>query len=199
VDLKGDCRFDRSGDRLTITVPGRGHGLQNEKGKLNAPHLLREIKEDCVVQVRVAGNFRQAKPATGLRRAGLLLTDGKKAMCYARSAEVGKEPYACYAAQIDLGWPPGARCYNVGPALDKPGCLRLELRFAVGKVGPRFPNQRMFHGVDGRKWEPFGVREFGMGRVDKVMLGVYAETTAPGTFKVVFDQFKLAPLRGKAR
>jgi regulation of enolase protein 1 (concanavalin A-like superfamily) len=33
----------------------------------------------------------------------------------------------------------------------------------------------------------------------KVKVGVVAEATAAGTFKAVFDQFKLAPLARKAR
>jgi hypothetical protein len=33
----------------------------------------------------------------------------------------------------------------------------------------------------------------------KVKVGVVAESTAPGTLKAVFDQFRLAPLGGESR
>src|SRR4051794_30997939 len=68
-DPSGGCRFDRDGDKMTITVKGKGHGLDQEKGKLNVPHLLRDAAGDFAVQVRVAGDFRQGNLGGGLRRA----------------------------------------------------------------------------------------------------------------------------------
>ena len=38
----GDCRFERAGEKLTITVPGKGHGLEGKKGKLNGYLVFRE-------------------------------------------------------------------------------------------------------------------------------------------------------------
>src|SRR5947209_3073819 len=70
VNPGGRCRFDRTGDKLTLTVPGRGHGLDVSNGRLNAPRLLRDLRGDFVVQVRVGGDFRPKRLAGGLRRAG---------------------------------------------------------------------------------------------------------------------------------
>ena len=75
VDPLGDCKFARKGDRLTITVPGKGHQLDIVQGGLNAPRLLREVEGDFLVQVRVRGDYRPAdldKPGM-LRQAGLVL------------------------------------------------------------------------------------------------------------------------------
>src|SRR5262249_6615698 len=75
ADPRRDCRFDRKGGRLTITVPGKGHEIDLAKGRLQAPHLLRSVEGDFAVQVRVGGNFRPTG-RSGYHRAGLLVTDG---------------------------------------------------------------------------------------------------------------------------
>ena len=51
VDPEGDCKFDRKGDKLTITVPGGGIP------RLDAPRLQRKLRGDFMVQVRVNGNI----------------------------------------------------------------------------------------------------------------------------------------------
>jgi hypothetical protein len=63
VDPVGDCRFDRDGDKLTITVPG-------SKGRSSDFSLLRDVEGDFVLQVRMAVSFPGA--------AGILLVDGKQ-------------------------------------------------------------------------------------------------------------------------
>jgi hypothetical protein len=40
IDPKEDCRFEREGDELSITVPGEGHEL----ARLEAPRLLRDVE-----------------------------------------------------------------------------------------------------------------------------------------------------------
>src|SRR5207244_1045643 len=74
VDPVGDCRFDRKGDRLTITVPGGEH-------RMTAPRLLRDVNGDFVVAVRVGGSFRPTV------RAGLLLTAEQTVFRFERSAD----------------------------------------------------------------------------------------------------------------
>jgi hypothetical protein len=75
VDPVGDCTFDRKGDRLAITVPGKGHGIYLQKRN---PRLLRDVEGDFVVQVRVQGNFGEEPKGRplGHRGAGVCVTDG---------------------------------------------------------------------------------------------------------------------------
>src|ERR1700722_16379001 len=73
----GGCRFDRKGDKLTITVPGKGHALDVRGGRLGAPHILRDVEGDFVVEVRVGGTFKPTRGASGGRRAGILLRGGE--------------------------------------------------------------------------------------------------------------------------
>jgi uncharacterized protein (TIGR03067 family) len=80
VNPAGDCRFDRKGDKLTITVPGKGHGYDIAKSGGNAPRLLRDVEGDFSVQVRVGGDFLPkdlvGKAAGSGRMAGLFLSNG---------------------------------------------------------------------------------------------------------------------------
>jgi hypothetical protein len=62
VDLQEDCRFDRRGDKLTITVPGKGHEFAVAKGRLNAPRLQRDVEGDFVMEVRVGAASPTTKP-----------------------------------------------------------------------------------------------------------------------------------------
>src|SRR5262245_34558282 len=88
VDPRRDCRFDRKGDKLTITVPGKGHGLYEDEG---APRLLREVGGDFGVQVRVDGNFGHdpAGRPRGFRGAGICVTDGRWFVSVTRTAFLG--------------------------------------------------------------------------------------------------------------
>src|SRR5262245_49665374 len=77
VDPVGGCRFDRTGEKLTITASGKGHEHDLVKRRLNAPCLLRDVAGSFVVQVRVGGDFRSAgKTADKGWRAGLVVADG---------------------------------------------------------------------------------------------------------------------------
>ena len=86
VDPLGDCRFDRADDKLTITVPDKGHTFGTGLAGLSAPHLLREVEGDFAVEVRVGGQFSHANPKPGdMRRgAGILLTDGVNLIRFGR-------------------------------------------------------------------------------------------------------------------
>jgi serine/threonine protein kinase/regulation of enolase protein 1 (concanavalin A-like superfamily) len=67
VDPDGDCQLelDQRDGRLRIVTPGKTHILSAEIGYLNAPRLLRDIKGDFDVTVRVAGTSHPGgKPTT---------------------------------------------------------------------------------------------------------------------------------------
>src|SRR5262249_52083557 len=66
VDPDADCNFlkDPSGDKVRIIVPGKTHILSAEIGQVNAPRILRDIKGDFDLRVRVAGTSRPEGRAT---------------------------------------------------------------------------------------------------------------------------------------
>jgi hypothetical protein len=74
VDPVGDCRFDRQGDRLTITVRGKGHAIEAR----DAARLMRDVEGDFVARVRVGGDCEQS----GDYNAGLLVLDGENVVEY---------------------------------------------------------------------------------------------------------------------
>jgi serine/threonine protein kinase/regulation of enolase protein 1 (concanavalin A-like superfamily) len=66
VDPGGDCQFelDPPEDKVRIIVPGKTHILSAEIGRMNAPRILRDIKGDFDVSVRVAGTDHAGGKAT---------------------------------------------------------------------------------------------------------------------------------------
>jgi regulation of enolase protein 1 (concanavalin A-like superfamily) len=205
IDPVGDCRFERKGDRLTITVPGKGHVLDPSAGGLLAPHLLRDVEGDFAVQVRVGGDFQRAKlDENGVfRRAGLLLTDGKEYVKFVRAAYRGspgekKRGYFrldAYHLSVEFFRKNGGTGLQstTGPPLKNPAYLRLERR---GEDLTFLVSQ------DGEKWEPAAESSFKIPHTvtmpRTVKVGVVAEASARATFKAVFDQFRLTPLTGPA-
>jgi hypothetical protein len=85
VNPLGDRRFERRGNRLSITVPGKDH--EEER----APRLLRAVEGDFFVQVRVAGTFGDERGGRvrGTRAAGICVTDGRRVVSAVRLADRG--------------------------------------------------------------------------------------------------------------
>jgi regulation of enolase protein 1 (concanavalin A-like superfamily) len=191
VDPVGDCKFERAGDRLAITVPGAGHGVDVERAHLAAPHLLRDVEGDFVVQVRIRADFRPAELGAKdvCRAAGIVLLDGTRLIDAIEWAARGGNPaddptYNSNSFRVKLlSW---WREWD-GPPLGKPAYLRLERwgNWLEGKCSS-----------DGKKWTRSGWRDQRLPR--KLKVGVFAESTAEGTFKPTFDRFKLSrPARSR--
>jgi hypothetical protein len=180
VDPRGDCKFKRDGDRLTITVPGGGHELDAGAGRLNAPRLLRDVEGNFVAVVRVGGGSR----SDDRQGAGMLLTDGTGYVRLERVAAPSawdKEWWRLYFGQRGLGEPGQSGTWMVGPDVDEPAYLRLSRRGA-------------------RVWGEYSLDAKGWWEVDTLrgvklprnfQVGVFAESAAPGTFQVWFDRFTL--------
>src|SRR5262249_33983989 len=105
VDLVGDSHFDRGGGQLTLTVPGKGHDLHSS----NAPHLLRDVEGDFIMQVRVGGDFLPIDG--GYRSAGILLLSCKKRVTLELGGHVafGQPSHYLYAKWRLLAEPQGRR------------------------------------------------------------------------------------------
>jgi hypothetical protein len=184
VDPLGDCRFERDGDRLTITVPGKGHVFDVPENVLNAPRLVREVEGDFVVQVRVGGVFAPeaaAKGETAVQRAGLFLDEGRSIMTFERVADLTEDAQRYHVRFTHRlpGEKGGGLVLEDGPPLDKLAYLRVERKGDL---------IRFLWSLDGEKWKsviPTG------GLAKKLKLGVIAEASGAGKFKPEFDRFQL--------
>jgi hypothetical protein len=179
VDPLGDCRFDKEGDKLTISVPGKGHTFGREVAGISAPHLLREVEGDFSVEVRVVGDFRDANfnPGETRRGGGLLLADGVNLVRFGRFVDDGN------SIELQVAGPDGGRCMGGAAAFPEPIHLRIERRKDV--LTMKFSRDR-------REWStPFAPYLVALPK--KLKVGVFAESMAPGSFAPVFDQFVLTP------
>jgi hypothetical protein len=203
VDPVGDSRFERKGDELSIAVPGKARdpvlptiedGLEvlTPGNRLDTPRcLLRDVVGDFRMQVRVRGNFGP-QTVTGKRTAGLMLAFWPEYITGLRTQSPAETGFAGMTllnglfhrqrAVFDVIW-----WHNWGPPLEAPAYLRLERR--GGRV-------QMAVSVDGHEWTDMAANsELRAIRLpQKVKVGVVVESTAPGTFTAVFDNFKLTPL-----
>jgi hypothetical protein len=181
ADPKGDCQFDRKGDRLALTVPGGPHRLDAEGGHRNVPRLLRDAEGDFVAAVRVTGEFRSAARAG----AGLLLSDGTAFVAVERLAAPpgpGRRRCRLYFERCRPGERDNLGSWTVGPEAEGPLYLRLSRR------GDRVWGE---YSLDGKTW--WAVHSWRDAKLPrKVRVGVFAESAAPGTFQVRFDGFELS-------
>jgi serine/threonine protein kinase/regulation of enolase protein 1 (concanavalin A-like superfamily) len=66
VDPNGDCKvlLDRAANKATIFVPGSAHLLSADLGRMNAPHILRDVRGEFEVRVKVTGTNHPGGRAT---------------------------------------------------------------------------------------------------------------------------------------
>src|SRR5262245_19293126 len=57
IDPDNDCKFTLTGNKIAITVPGTDHSLTFERGKTNAPRVLKEREGNFRASVTVEANF----------------------------------------------------------------------------------------------------------------------------------------------
>jgi len=75
VDPDSDCTIEHKEGRLTITVPGTPHNLNERISGLNAPRVLQKLEGDFTVQVKVTGEFKPDPESNVLPR-GLAFNGG---------------------------------------------------------------------------------------------------------------------------
>jgi regulation of enolase protein 1 (concanavalin A-like superfamily) len=185
IDPVGDSRFDRQGDRLTITIPAT-------RGRDRAARLLRDVEGDFVVQVRVGG-ISCTQGVKGFRRAGLVLPLGQGfvKLQWLTARRANEQPFYFHVRYSDPTQPSSLFWYSYGdryPPPGNPAYLRLERRgdLLTLKVS-----------ADGEQWKRGEAFRFqGFRWPHRLKVGVIAEAGADTTFKAVFDQFRLTPLGG---
>jgi regulation of enolase protein 1 (concanavalin A-like superfamily) len=188
VDPDGDCTIEAGPDGLAITVPGKDHDLGAERGKMNAPRVLRPVDGDFIVQVRVTGKFEPGDPDSDQRAAfngaGLLVMKDDKTYVRLERATYhrGGEPtvYTVFEVrkdgQLDRFAQPDD--YPLDPV--KETYLRLERRgdTVIGALTQ-----------DRDKWHYLAPREVDLGK--QVQVGVAAVNTSKKEFAPRFDGLKL--------
>jgi regulation of enolase protein 1 (concanavalin A-like superfamily) len=184
VDPKGDCKFEREGERLAITVPGEGHGVDD----LDAPRLLREVEGDFVVEVRVTGECESSKEADGLRGAGILILGSEEDITLTLEL-----PGRTYDGQARAWVRAVMRCprspgicwvHRLKPAPTSQRSMYLCL-------ARRRDTWRMSYSEDHKKWTDLDT-QWKVKLPRKLKVGVLAAATAEGAFKAVFDNFMLS-------
>jgi len=82
IDPDRDCKVTAKGGTLEFKVPGTLHDYSAELSIQNAPRVLRELKGDFIVEVKVSGEFKPEPKGTtpqrvGYHGAGLLVIKDK--------------------------------------------------------------------------------------------------------------------------
>ena len=169
--LPGDCRLDRLGDKLTIT-------MQEAIKDLTRFRLMQTVKGDFIMEVRIRGNFLD----TGdLGWAGIEVLSERESS--GAILTLGKAP----GGRLSVG----RRWYNIqnccssrckGDLEQKDGSayLRLERRGRVVHLDVS---------LDGKKWEKVEKSaSIVFNRPGQVKIGVFATSMGKGEFKAVFDR-----------
>jgi hypothetical protein len=122
LDPDNDCKFTLTGTKIAITVPGSDHILAFERGKTNAPRVLKEQEGDFTATVTLDGGYPKTAKSVVMGRnpfngAGLLIyADDKNYIRFERARVLRPEQTLCYASW-EL-WQDGDGC---GPVRRKTG------------------------------------------------------------------------------
>jgi hypothetical protein len=188
VDPVGDCRFDRRGERLTITVPGPNHGLDLDYHLHQAPGILRWVQGDFTFQVRLNANCLPAGDR-GVRSAGVVLVAGQSRAilreCVSLPLPLGAGAVLPRYLSVQAGFFPGhGRSATI--VTDSVTPIGKTVSLCLMRRGQSL---LMRSSPDGKQWRTL-TKEF-LKLPPDVQVGVFAESTAEGTFKAVFDRFTL--------
>jgi regulation of enolase protein 1 (concanavalin A-like superfamily) len=192
IDPDKDCKFKREKGGLVIAVPGKDHDLGVERGRMNAPRLLRDVEGDFVAEVRVGGKFAPSDNSTATERvswlgAGLVLMASEKTYVRLERAALRSDKelkaYANWELRQDGKWEL-AGTSEVCPLKGKETWLRLQ------RKGDKVHG---FVTEDGKKWTELKALELKLPA--KVKRGVAAITTSSDPFSPRFDLFKLRKMK----
>jgi hypothetical protein len=185
TDPRGGSRFAQAGEKLTITVPSdRHHGHDHDRHLTNAPRLLRGVRGDFDVRVRVGGRFLPASQSTR-RVAGLVLAGGEDTCYLERSTW---EEFGVLTHQFwGTFYRPGSRLSQRMKADPRraEGYMRME------RLGEQLT---LMASEDGFEWYTVECKELA-GLPPEVKVGVFAAAADNGPFEAAFDQFSLTPLK----
>jgi serine/threonine protein kinase/regulation of enolase protein 1 (concanavalin A-like superfamily) len=195
IDPDGDCRFELEPreNRAKITVPGKTHILSAEIGRVNAPRLIRDIKGDFDLTVRVAGtNHPGGKATTTLyspyHGGGLLIWQDQEnyiRLEIAADIQHGKaRPYVNFEYRKD-----GALAYSDG-ILNTGGSNHLRFKRRGSEIYASF-------GPDGVRWASFSPLTAKLN--DHLKFGVSAINSSTKPLTVEFEGLEALEQPGAGR
>jgi regulation of enolase protein 1 (concanavalin A-like superfamily) len=186
VDPDNDCQIEST---LCITVPDTNHDLNPRRG-MNAPRLLKKVKGDFTVQVKVTSDFKPGDASTGPGRpfngAGLLIWDDEdNFLRLERNAYWVADSLFCYPPLIEH-WHDGKYSgFNSSPTradeFFKGRSTWLKLRRQDTRITASFSH-------DGDEWTV--AKEFTVDFPDEVSAGIAALNTSNAAFSVAFEAFE---------
>ncbi len=191
-----DCEFQATNGILTITVPGSSepHDMSAELGSTTAPHVVRPVKGDFIVQVRVDGDFAPGDDSTqggrtGYTGAGLVaIADGRNYIRHERATLHGEgdepHPYTNFEIRVDGELERGGTTGDLPTENDKPTWLRLERR------GQQLLGSMSQDGVNWTSGEPKELRSAAWNK-DEILVGVAAISTSRKPFTPRYSEFSL--------
>ena len=185
VDPDSDCKFELEPreHRVRIIVPGNTHILSAEIGRVNAPRILRDIKGDFDVSVRVAGTTHPGGKATTTvyppyHGAGLLIWQDQEnyvRLEIASDIQHGKaRPYVNFEHRKA-----GALATSSGIA-NSDGSNHLRLKRRGAEIFASF-------GPDGVRWTSFSPLNARLN--DRLNVGVVAINSSTKPFTAEFEGF----------
>jgi len=215
-DPDGDCKFIYVDDTLLIKVPGsaRAHDLAAEIGLTNAPRVLREVKGDFTVEVRVDGQFAPGQKSTQHNRlayngaALVVMADPKNVVTLARALlqepgqgpdyEIPDENYLTRVALQTTAKGPtpyanfeirvNGRLKRMGLTGDHPlpkfGAVFLRLQRRGSQIMGAVS-------LDGILWDDLGAKEIPDTWPNELQTGVVAISTSADEFNPRFSNFHI--------
>ncbi len=204
VDPDNDCKFLQDTDRLTIVLPGKAHDLVKENKLMNAPRLLRNVKGDFRVEVRVSGNWTLSADSTGeddftYVAGGLLIMWGDENDQRVDRLEFGISDHvdsgSAFAGFRHFAIDKAGGLFQHKTSNDKDwplenGANQLYLRFEC-----RANTLRAYYSADGKKWIDWDkTMTCDVRTTAKTKVGLAAYSTSKDSCKVHFDHFNLTSL-----
>jgi serine/threonine protein kinase/regulation of enolase protein 1 (concanavalin A-like superfamily) len=188
IDPNGDCRIllDKAENRATILVPGATHLLSADIGRTNAPRILRDIRGEFEVRVKVTGTTHPGGRGTTTQYApyhgaGILLwqdTENYVRLEIAADVRKGKIfPYANFELRQA-----GLLATSRGLKIDD-GTSYLRLQRRGDQIHGAFS-------LDGDHWTPFPPMVAKL--EDRVEVGVVAVNSSSKPLTAEFEGFAIS-------
>ena len=195
IDPDGDCPvlLDRTENRATILVPGAAHLLSADIGRMNSPRILRDIRGEFEVRVKVTGTSHPGGRATTAQYApyhgaGILLwQDPENYVRLEIAADIRKGKVSPYA-NFELRQA-GLLATSRGLKIDD-GTSYLRLQRRGDQIHGAFS-------LDGDHWTPFPPMVANL--KDRLEIGVVAVNSSSKPMKAEFEGFPVSGAGAEAR
>jgi regulation of enolase protein 1 (concanavalin A-like superfamily) len=193
IDPDQDCQFLFGQNNLSIAIPGTDHALAIERQQMNAPRLLRDIKGDFSLEVRLVGNYPTSSTTLITQRfpfhgAGLLLWQDQDNYIRLERATIfagGKQRHYINfekRANGQFAFDTEERTGKVITRSETIQGVSLRLEQRQGQV-------LGFYSADGQKWESVG--KFKADWTQPTQVGFVAGHNSNQRFSPTFEQLQL--------